>query len=173
MESSILKSLGIELPVVFAQSATLIVLWWLLQRFLFTPVAAVMQQRQEQIANSLAGADAQQRKADSLRQEYEGRLAEIADEARRRLDQAVKDAEAERQRLLESAQNDIRDLHERHRAQMALEREQLRRELRAEVADLAVMAATKALRSQLTPPMQSAVTDQIIADLERAPQRSN
>lgn len=164
---TIFKSLGIEWPVVIAQSISFLVLLVILWKFLYRPLESIMRQRQEQIANHLTSAEAQQMQAESLRKEYEAHLSNIADEARAKLDVALKDADAARQRLLEAAQAEIRELHQRHQAQLALDREQLKRELRGEMSDIAVMAATKALRSQLTPQLQSAVIDQVISELDR------
>lgn len=164
---SILKDLGIEPAVVLAQSVSFLILLGVLWRYLYGPIESIMRQRQEQVANSLANAEAQQLQAASLRKEYEGHLANVADEARAKLEQAMKDAEAARVRLLETAQDEVRDLHQRAQAQLALEREQLRRELRAEMSDIAVMAAAKALRTQLTPTLQTAVIDQVIRDLDQ------
>ena len=92
---------------------------------------------------------------------------QIADEARARLEQALKDAETVRQQQMETAQADIQALYARHEAQLALEREQLRRELRQEMSDIAVQAAHKALRVRMTPELQAAVIDQVIAELDR------
>lgn len=163
---SILHSLGIEPVIVAAQAISFLVLLMVLWQFLYRPLESIMRQRQEQIANSITSAEAQQMQAEALRKEYEGHLSNIADEARAKLDQAMKDADAARQRVLEDAQAEIRELHTRGQSQLALEREQLRRELRAEMSNIAVLAATKALRSQLTPQLQSAVIDQVIAELD-------
>jgi len=165
--NELFKSLGIDGTVVVAQMISFIVLLLLLIKFLYKPIQSILQQRQEQIANSLTSAEAQQMQAEALRKEYEAHLANIADEARAKLDQAMKDAETGRQQMLEKTQADIRDLQTRFQAQLALEREQLRRELRAEMSDVAVLAATKALRTQLTPQLQSAVIDQVIAELDQ------
>lgn len=169
--NTIAESLGIDWNVALAQSISFVILVALLSKFLYRPVEGIMRQRQEQIANSLSGADAQRVQAESLRKEYEGHLANIADEARARLDQAVKDAEASRQRMLEAAQVEIQEMHARNQAQLALDREQLRRDLRNEMADIAVLAATKALRSQMTPTIQTAVIDQLIRELDQTPQQ--
>lgn len=166
---TILTSLGIEGPVVIAQIISFVVLLILLGKFLYKPLQEITKQRQETIANHLAAAEAQQQHAADLRKEYEGHLASIADEARAKLDQAVKDAEVARQRMLEEAHTEIQEMHARHQAQLSLEREQLRRELRSDMSDIAVLAATKALRSQLTPELQTAVIDQVIREFDQAP----
>lgn len=165
----LLKNLGVFTPVVLAQFASMAVLLVLLSKFLYRPLQDIMRQREEQIANNLAGAEAQQAKAEALRREYEGHIASIDDERRQRLEQAAKDAEVARQHLLDAAQADVKALYARHESQLALEREQLRRELRQEVSDVAVSAATKALRARMTPELQSAVIDQVINDMGQAP----
>ncbi|MHB9023763.1 MAG: F0F1 ATP synthase subunit B [Armatimonadota bacterium] len=165
----IIETLGIEWPVVIAQAISFLVLLVVLNRFLYRPIASIMQQRQEQIADNLSAAEAQQHRAETLRHEYEEHLANIADEARAKLEQAMKDAEAARLRLLESAQSEVRDLHERQQAQLALEREQLRRELRAEMSDIAVTAASKALRGGLDAATQSNVLTRVIQELGQLP----
>ncbi len=165
----IFHSLGVVPNIVYAQIIAVVVLFFVLKKFLFGPIGDIMRLRNEQVANSLSGAEAQRLQAESLRKDYEGHLANIAEEARQKLEQALHDAEAARQRMLDATQEEIHRLHERHEAQLALDREQLRRELRSEVSDLAVMAATKALRNQLTPTLQSAVVDQVLTDLRNLP----
>jgi len=160
-----LEQFGIEWQVAVAQIAGFLILVIIVAKYLFAPIGQIMQQREEQIVNQLANAEAQQVRAESLRKEYEGNLANIADEARARFDLAVKDAEAARQRTLQQTQEEIHALYQRHQSQLELDREQLRRDLRGELSDIAVMAAAKALRGQLTPAIQSAVIDQVIEEL--------
>ena len=160
-----LLNFGIEWQVVVAQAIGFVVLLASVWRVLFKPIAGIMRRREEQIANSLAHAEAEQLRAESLRKDYESRLTEIADEAHARFEQAMKDAETERQHRLEQAQAEIRDLYQRHEKQLDLDREQLRRDLRGELSDIAVEAAAKALRGQMTPTIQSAVVDQVIREL--------
>jgi len=160
-----LHSLGIEWQVALAQLVGILILAVVVKKFLFAPVGAIMQQREERIVNQLTHAEAQQLQADSLRKEYEAHLAGIADEAREKFEQAMKDAETARQRTLQQTQEEIRSLYQRHQSQLELDREQLRRELRGELSDIAVMAASRALRGQLTPAIQSAVIDQVIQEL--------
>ncbi|HOF87922.1 MAG TPA: F0F1 ATP synthase subunit B [Armatimonadota bacterium] len=162
-----LRSLGIEPAVALAQAIAFVILLVLLARFLYRPLDNILRQREEQVANDLAGAEAQHAKAGALRREYEAHLAQIADEARARVEQAVRDADAVRRQQLEAAQAEMQALYARHEAQLALEREQLRRELRQEMSDIAVQAAQKALRARMTPELQAAVIDQVIAELDQ------
>jgi F-type H+-transporting ATPase subunit b len=161
------KSLQIDWTVVGAQSLSFLILLVLLLKFFYRPFEDILRQRQEQIANNLMSAEVQTRKAEALRQDYEAHLASIADEAHARMAQALKDADAARQLAHDAAQTEIRELYARHQTQLTLERDQLRRELRGEVTHIAIEAATKALRTHLTPEVQTAVVDQVIRELDR------
>ncbi|MHB0938066.1 MAG: F0F1 ATP synthase subunit B [Armatimonadota bacterium] len=165
-----LLQFGIHWQVALAQAIGFLILFGIVKRFLFGPVGQIMQQREERIVNQLANAEAQQVRAESLRKEYEDHLTRIADEARERFDVAMKEAEAARQKTLQQTQEEVRALYQRHESQLERDREQLRRDLRGELSDLAVMAAAKALRGQMTPTIQSAVIDQVISELGQSQQ---
>ena len=90
-----------------------LVLVWLLKRFFYRPVLAVIDKRQADSEKIITDAEAQRREADALKSEYESRLAgagkdrdlamarlkeEIAKERERRLDAVAAEADADRQR---------------------------------------------------------------------------
>ncbi len=156
---NVLRMLDIEVPVVLAQTIGILLLIVLYRRFLHRPFRELLRKRQEAISGKISAAEELERKAGILRKDYEQRLAGISDEAKSRIDQAVKDAEAARSRLLESTQNEIRDLYRQHEKELAFERERARRKLRSEIMDLAVAAATKALRNQMTPASRPMASD--------------
>ncbi len=165
--NEIINSLHIEWAVVGAQAISFIVLLFLLKKFLYGPLEEIMKMRTGQISKSLSSADEQNKNAEELRVKYEQHLANIAEEARIRMEQSIKDSEAERRRMLELASAEIRELQARGQAQLALDHERLRHELRAEMSEVAVLAASKALRSQMTPQIQAAVIDQLIQELDQ------
>lgn len=165
-----LLQFGIEWQVALAQAIGFLILFAIVKKFLFGPVGQIMREREEKIVNQLTNAEAQQVKAESLRKEYEDHLTRIADEAREKFEQAMKDAEAARQKTLQQTQEEVRALYQRHETQLERDRDQLRRDLRGELSDLAVMAAAKALRGQMTPTIQSAVIDQVIRELGQSQQ---
>lgn len=165
--NEIINSLHIEWTVVGAQAISFIVLLFILKKFLYGPLEEIMKLRAGQISKNLSSADELNKQADSRRLEYEQHLANIAEEARMRMEQSIKDSDAERRRMLDSAQLEIRELQARGQAQLELDHERLRHELRAEMSEVAVMAASKALRAQITPSIQSAVIDLVIQELDK------
>jgi len=111
-----------------------LVLVWLLKRFLYRPVLAVIEKRQAATANTIADAESLRREAEALKREYEARLAgadkdreqaragleeEIAAERARRLAvlEAEVDADRKRRETLAAREQEVR--------QVAMEREAL------------------------------------------------
>jgi len=67
------------------QAANFLILVWLLRRFLFKPVSAIVARRKEEIARGMAEASAEKQKALDLQRELEAQRAGIEAERRRRL----------------------------------------------------------------------------------------
>ena len=163
---SIQESLGIDWQVVIAQAISFLALVLLLMKYMFKPIESIFKQRQEKVKQNIAEAEEQREHAASLRQLYEGHLANIADEARAKMEQTIKDAEVQKARIIENTNVEIAEMQERNRVQMALDYAHLRQQLREEMSNIAVMAASKVLRAQITPEMHSSIIDQVIRDMD-------
>lgn len=163
----ILKSLNVEMPVVIAQLASFIVLIFVLIKFLYRPIENILQQRADTIAGNLSAAEEERIKANDFRQQYEAQLAAVAEEARIKLEQAVKDAEHTRERMIEEVKAEIREIQVRSQEQLMQDREKLRHELRSEMAEIAVGAAKRALRGNMTQQLSSAIIDSVITEIDK------
>jgi F-type H+-transporting ATPase subunit b len=84
-----------------------LVLVWLLKRFLFRPVMKVIEERKAAIAKTIADADRIQEEAASAREQYEQRLLKWEDEQTRARAQLQEEIAAERQRRLAALQKDL------------------------------------------------------------------
>lgn len=126
---------------VTAQVVNFLILMWLLKRFLYKPILAAIDAREQRIAAELADADARKTEAAQERDEFQRKNAEFERQRDQRLKQAQDEAEAERQRLLDEARQAAETL--RVKRQDALYREQqslqddIRRRTREEVFAIA------------------------------------
>ncbi|MFC7049822.1 F0F1 ATP synthase subunit delta [Emcibacter nanhaiensis] len=104
----------IDLTTFILELINFVVLVWLLHRFLYRPIQAVMARRRQAIEDSVQEAADQKQQADDLRTTYEKRLAdwqreqdreraeldkELADERERKLEEVRQAVEEEKQRL--------------------------------------------------------------------------
>jgi F-type H+-transporting ATPase subunit b len=120
-----------------------------LAKVAFPPVARIMAQRSERIREDLEAADAARREAEALRAQREAELQGARDDARRILDEARHAAEALRAEAERRAREEAQQIRAQVEAQLAAERAQVVRALRAEVADLAVDLAGKIIEREL------------------------
>lgn len=96
--------------------ANFLVLVWILQRFLYKPVTNAIAARKAAIEKTLADARMVEATAQSLKQQYENRMANWEDEKAQAQAQLVKELEAERVRLKDALQASLKQERERDRA---------------------------------------------------------
>ena len=139
---------------------------YVLAKVAFPRIQAELEKRQTMIEDSIDSANATRAEAQEVLDEYRGRLKEarsqaddIVARARRAGEQAEKDsldaARAKREELLEAARKDI-----------AAEEQRALGELRAEVADLTVMATEKVTRKSLTDEDQRRLVEEALSELD-------
>ena len=123
----------------------LIILYALLKRFLIGPVTAIMDERRALIEDSMANARTREAESEALKRRYEERLKAADGEAARILEEARKQAKAEEERMMRDAGNQARQVLEEARAAAEREREDALSGARAQIGELAVLAARKLL----------------------------
>ena len=144
-----------------AQIITFGVLVWFVQRFLWGPMTAMMEERKKRIADGLAAADRgkheqelAQQKAKGVLQDAKVQAAEIVNLAQKRaselVDEAKDDARAEGDRLLTAA-----------KAEIEQETNRAREQLREQVSVLAMSAAEKVLQREIDSSAHADVIDKI------------
>lgn len=86
-----------------AQVLNFMILVWLMKRFLYKPILDAIDAREKRIAAALADADAKEAEAHNERDEFQRKNVDFDRQRTELLGQATKDAESERQRLLDEA----------------------------------------------------------------------
>ena len=147
------------------QSIAMMIFVWFCMKFLWPPLIKAMDERRERIAEGLAASDRAEKELETAKSEVDRQIreardkaGEIVDQASQRhsqiVDQAREDATAERKRQVAAAEADI--------AQAA---NQAREELRAAVANLAVLGATKILEREVDAETHRELLDKLIAEI--------
>ena len=95
---------------VAAQAVNFLVLVWLLQHFLYKPILAAIDARENKIAAALTAAAARQAEAQKSRDEMTAKLKAFDAERAARLAQAKLEVQQEREQLLDAARHEAADL---------------------------------------------------------------
>lgn len=122
-----------------------IILVWALKK----PFSQGLQGRRQAIIDKFADLEAQKGEAERIYREYEARLGKIDAEVEAIISAAVKQGEAEKERIIAEADRAAGDL--RRQADMAIQHElaEARLRLRGEVAEQAVVMAAELIKKNL------------------------
>jgi F-type H+-transporting ATPase subunit b len=131
------------------QIVNFLVLLFILQRLLYKPFLAKMEERTSAIKTALEQAQAARGEAARQLEENEARLRAAYAEAAAIREQALREAAEESRKHVEAAQAQARKLVDDTKAQLDAEIRRARDELRREVSDLAIAAAEKLVRRTL------------------------
>ncbi|HEX2947512.1 MAG TPA: F0F1 ATP synthase subunit B [Clostridia bacterium] len=155
-----LESLNAIKPLFAALN--LIVLYIVLKRVLFKPVTEFMEKRTQSIKDSMDDAEKQKAEAMELKRSYEEQIGHAKEDAEKILREARAKAEAEHDRIVEEGHKEVEALTARAREDIEGERRQMISELRAQVAGLALAAASRVIEVNLDTEKNRALVDKFI-----------
>jgi F-type H+-transporting ATPase subunit b len=162
------EAFGVDLPKLIFQIVNFLLLLYLLNRFLFKRVFALLDERQARISKGLEDAEAAARDRELARAERDAALVDARKEAAEMLARANKIADDTRKEILATAKADAEQVTERAREEINAEKERAMAELRAEVADLALAAAGKLVRREMDTDTQRSLVEEFLAEVEPA-----
>ena len=155
------------------QVINFLILLYLLNRFLFKPVLARLDERSAKIAKGLEDAEVAARDRELARAEREAAVAEARKEANEMIARANKIAEDTRNEILTSAREEAEKVSTRAREEIVAEKDRAMAEIRGQVADLALAAAGKLVRQEMDEPAQRRLVEEFLAEVQPAkPARS-
>lgn len=126
----------------------LIVLYLLLQKFLYRPIMSIMQQREQLIKTQLDSAKNTEQEAFALKEKYETSLASVEKEADLILNRSKSRAQAEYDLILQDANAAAKQVMKATEKEIVTEWEKAMQNISDEIAALAVSAAEKAIGQQ-------------------------
>lgn len=151
------------------QTVNVLVLIWILARFFFRPVMAIVARRQEETNKMLAAAAAARLEADSVRAEADKARAEIGALRDQLIGEARQSAEAEKALLLAQASQEIAKRHEEAEAAVARERAAAEQVIISRASELSVDIAGRLLGRLPPGAALSAFVDELCRELRAMP----
>lgn len=167
MLSQIMETLKIELPQLITHIIGFLILLWILKRYAWKPLLALLDERRERIATSFSDIERKQKEADALNAEYQNRLKEIDVEARRRLTEAIAEGEKIAAKIKEDARTEAKDMFSRSKAEIEQDMAKARVELKNEVVAMTIGAAEKIIHERLDTPKHRELIGRFIEDIEK------
>lgn len=159
-----MSKLGVNGWDLIVQLIAFIVFVGIFWRYALGPITRMLDQRRERIEESMQAAERMQKELAATQARNEEILAEARREAQKVLSDARENADQTRARAHDQAQVEANQIIEKARAAIASETEQAWQQLRQDVADLAISAATKIVRKELDQAQQSRLIEETLAE---------
>lgn len=162
-----ISALGLNLKAFIFQLISFVLLLLILRRWVFPKLVATLEKRREMLEKSLADAT-QTRKALS---DAQSQVSAMLRDARLQADSALSDAKKQAESLIKKAEgeSDLRAQRIISEAQAQLERQkqQLRDELRGELAALVTLTTEKVIKRKLDEKADRALIENSLKELSR------
>jgi F-type H+-transporting ATPase subunit b len=140
---------------------------FVLTKFGWKPLLDMIEERERTIRQSVEGAHQANSEAQALLVQHKETLREAGQQREDILKQAFADADQARQSLLAQAKADSERLLEKAKEQIQREKQLALSEIRGEIAELAIGAASKIVESSLTEDAQRKLVDEFIEGLPK------
>lgn len=162
-----MENLGINWANFLVQMAAFILFIWVFWRYALGPITAMIERRQATIRESLEEAERVRQEMAEAEARNEELLVEARREAQQILSSAREQSEQNIARSRDQAQQQYDEIVAKAQETIQAETEQARQQLRRDVADLAVQAASKIVRANLDRDAQSRLIEEALTEADR------
>ena len=139
-----------------------------LSKFAWGPLLRAIDEREKSIRDAIEGSHKANAEAQALLAQHKDLLRQIGAEREEIIKKAAKEAEAFKADLMSKARSEGDDLVRRAKEQIARETSVALAKLREEVADLAVLGASKIVESSMSPEVQRKLVAEFVGSLPKA-----
>ena len=139
---------------------------FVLKRYAFGPIQKMIDARREQIRRSLEEAEHAREEARRLLEEHKKLIGQARSEAEQILAEARRTGEAMEHRMREETEVDRQRRLEETRRQIEAETRRALEQIRAEVADLSLLAASKVTRKALDDEDHRRLIEEAVGELD-------
>ncbi len=143
------RQFGLDWPLFIAQCINFVVVAVVIWKFAFKGILSKMQDREQEIADSLKNAEKIKFQLEETERQQEETLKEASVEAQKALSHAKEQAQAHLDSQREEAERQAKEIVEKAREAMEQERRRVLDEARGEIASLVVMTTSKVLGREL------------------------
>jgi F-type H+-transporting ATPase subunit b len=156
--------IGLMIWTLLVFGLTMLLLW----KLAFPRIGAALDRRQQAIEESIDAAERTREEADQLLAEYRERLTAARHQADEIVARARKAGEQQEADAVNAGKQRREELLEQARKDIETETRRAIQEIRAEVADLTIMATEKVTRKTLTGEDQRRLVEEAVAELDFA-----
>ena len=165
MSMQSLDIISVNIWQILISLLNLLLIFWFCKRFLFKRVQKVFDERKKQVDDIYARADQDRSAAESMRQEYETKLASAREEADGLVRSAVQTAQKRSDAIVAEANSRAGHLRQKAEEEIEKEKRQMLLGVKNEISDLAVRIASKVVEREINEADQQGFVDEFIRNV--------
>ena len=132
----------IDVWTIIFSLGNLLILFLLMKKFLFKPVAKILEEREKLIKDKIDSAEAAEAEANAKNEEYTTLLANAKSESEEIIKTATRRANLDSEKILQTAREQASDIVKRGEEQVEMERKQAFMDIKEEISGMAVSIAS-------------------------------
>jgi F-type H+-transporting ATPase subunit b len=148
----------------FFQIMNILILFFFLRKYLFNPVMAYLDRRNDYVQTSLKEAEHKLQEANALYEKYNQEMAGSRKEGREIIERARLQGEELKEEILGQAKEESDRILVRAREEIQREKDKAQSELRKDVATLSVLVASKILKDKIDDDLDQELVDRFIRE---------
>lgn len=144
-----------------------LILVWVLNKFLFSPVVNIMEKRETNIRNNFAKAENDKEEASKLVERHREELLQLKQEQKKILNDALIEGDELKRKMIEETKEEIELIRKENIAELEREKEKVFNNIKKEVGDLVINATEKILRKKVDDTVDNEYIEDLLAEIER------
>ena len=160
--------LELDVQQIISQALSFLILLWVLRRFAWKPLLGALDARRQHIEDELRKVSESRQEMIRLQTEYAERITKIEDEARDKIQQAVKDGKRIAGEIQEEARGQAHAIITKSKETVELELAKAKVTLRDQVATMTMDAVEKLLHQKLDAKADRKLVETTLDELERS-----
>ncbi len=152
-------------PLVFWSVISFGILLFILSKFALPPVLEILDERKKRIQEDITKGDNLKAELESMKAEYQEKLASAEAEANTKLQEAIKEARSFRDELIQETRQEAEAMRRKAEQDILQEKKKAMAEIREQVVSLSIVTATKVLRHSIDEKTAAKFADDVIKDI--------
>ena len=159
-----MEGIGINLPLLIAFVVNFVILFALLSIVAYKPILKKLEERQAKIKESMDQAEKIRQETARSEEEIKAHLEKARKEGQNVIAQATQIGEKLKEEAKQGARQEAESLIDKARGEIQRERDKSMEELRAEFADIAILAAEKVINETLDKKKHKKIIDEVLKE---------
>lgn len=161
----ILNTLGVNIKAVIIQAVGFLILLFVLKKYLFGKISAMIKERSEGIKSAYTKIDDDRLAAERLKVEYQKKISDAETEVARRIQEAVNEGSRVSEEIIKRAKEEIELMKVKAKEGIDQERKKALADIRNQVVTLSILASSRIIRQSISSQTAEKLVDDFIEEI--------